>query len=149
MVVWLVLAGLLGVLIILGWWGAMTATTALTLAMTNAVQQTMMTILACTLLAMMPLLLFGAFKLGEGRRTEDEGRMHPSLVTRSGHSSSVIGHAKRSSVVRHAKRSLVTRSGHSSDVSTIRIAPAPRRLSAQAGTRARVQAMRIAQRWFR
>jgi len=143
MVVWLVLAGLLGVLIILGWWGAMTATTALTLAMTNAVQQTMMTILACTLLAMMPLLLLGAFKLGEGRRTEDErrrtasrdeGRMHPSLVTRSGHSSSVIGHS--SSVVRHAKRSLV-------------ISPTPRRLSAQAGTRARVQAMRIAQRWFR
>ena len=127
MVVWLVLAGLLGVLIILGWWGAMTATTALTLAMTNAVQQTMMTILACTLLAMMPLLLLGAFKLGEGRRTEDErrrtasrdeGRMHPSLVTRS---------------------------GHSSDVSTIRIAPAPRR--ARSSSRAR--AMRITQRWFR
>jgi len=130
MVVWLVLAGLLGVLIILGGWGAMTATTALTLAMTNAVQQTMMTILACTLLAMMPLLLFGAFKLGEGRRTEDERRMHPSLVTRSGHSSSVIGHS--SSVVRHAKRSLV-------------ISPTPQR--ARSSSRAR--AMRIAQRWFR
>ena len=126
----LIILLLIAVVCVLGLWGTTTAATALTLATTNAVEQTTIAALTCALLAGLPLVLFGAFKLGEGRRTEDERRMHPSLVTRSGHSSSVIGHS--SSVVRHAKRSLV-------------ISPTPQR--ARSSSRAR--AMRIAQRWFR
>ena len=139
MVVWLVLAGLLGVLIILGWWGAMTATTALTLAMTNAVQQTMMTILACTLLAMMPLLLLGAFKLGEAlgehkRASGDAARI-------------VVPPLGRDNVPMKALpgEELPALPSGASGAPTIHVLPAPRR--ARSSSRAR--AMRIAQRWFR
>ena len=59
------------VVIVLGVWGAIaaagnaaTAATALTLATTSAVSQTTILALACALLASLPLLVYGAFRLG-------------------------------------------------------------------------------------
>jgi hypothetical protein len=139
----LIILLLIAVVCVLGLWGTTNAATALTLATTNAVEQTTIAVLTCALLAGLPLVLFGAFKLGEvleehkhAQADDDERRRTRGRWTNA----SVIGHAKRSFVrvaghwsfvVRHAKRSLVRRS-------TTRT---------RASSRAR--AMRIAQRWFR
>jgi hypothetical protein len=124
---------------VLGLWGTTNAATALTLAMTNAVQQTMMTILACTLLVMMPLLLLGAFKLGEAlgehkRASGDAARI-------------VVPPLGRDNVPMKALpgEELPALPSGASGAPTIHVLPAPRR--ARSSSRAR--AMRIAQRWFR
>jgi hypothetical protein len=102
----LIILLLIAAVCVLGLWGTTNAATALTLATTNAVEQTTIAALTCALLAGLPLVLFGAFKLGEvlgehkhiaGRRRRTDLTAPPmtnnecirgDVVTRSGHSPS-------------------------------------------------------------
>ena len=158
----LIILLLIAVVCVLGLWGTTTAATALTLATTNAVEQTTIAALTCALLAGLPLVLFGAFKLGEvlgerlparlagqaqaGKRAQADDAMR---VTAPPMEQTLA----RGDVVKALPSpelpALLLSAQAGSGVSVIRAPHAPRRLSAQAGTRARVQAMRIAQRWFR
>jgi len=61
----LIILLLIAAVCVLGLWGTTNAATALTLATTNAVEQTTIAVLTCALLAMLPIVLFGAFKLGK------------------------------------------------------------------------------------
>jgi len=139
----LIILLLIAVVCVLGLWGTTTAATALTLATTNAVEQTTIAALTCALLAGLPLVLFGAFKLGEvlGERkcAQADDAMRVSAPP--------MEQLARGDVVKALPSPELP--ALPSGVSVIRAPHAPRRLSAQAGTRARVQAMRIAQRWFR
>jgi len=111
------------------------AATALTLAATSAIQAAQVALSTCALLAVLPLVLFGAFKLGETLG----GRQHTAHNATRG----VVPPLElaRGDVVKALPAPELP--ALPSGVSTIRAPHAPRR------TRARVQAMRIAQRWFR
>jgi hypothetical protein len=138
----LIILLLIAAVCVLGLWGTTNAATALTLATTNAVEQTTIAVLTCALLAMLPIVLFGAFKLGEVLGERQHAARDAMRVT-----TPPMEQLARGDVVKALPSPELP--ALPSSVSVIRAPHAPRRLSAQAGTRARVQAMRIAQRWFR
>ena len=126
---------------VLGLWGTTNAATALTLATTNAVEQTTIAVLTCALLAGLPLVLFGAFKLGEAlgehKRAVRDPVSAPLIEVRMPHQGISPERVDVPAFPRSELPALP------SGVSVIRAPHTSRR------ARARVQAMRIAQRWFR
>jgi len=138
----LIILLLIAAVCVLGLWGATNAATALTLATTNAVEQTTIAVLTCALLAMLPIVSFGAFKLGKVLGE------HKHIAHDTAHlTTPPMEQLARGDVVKALP--VPELPALPSGASVIRTPHAPRRLSAQASTRARVQAMRIAQRWFR
>jgi hypothetical protein len=140
----LIILLLIAAVCVLGLWGTTNAATALTLATTNAVEQTTIAALTCALLAGLPLVLFGAFKLGEVLGE------HKHIVHDTTHlTAPPMEQLARGDVVKALPSPelpalpLSVQAG--SGVSVIRAPHAPRR--ARSSSRAR--AMRIAQRWFR
>jgi len=132
----LIILLLIAAVCVLGLWGTTNAATALTLATTNAVEQTTIAALTCALLAMLPIVLFGAFKLGEVLGE------HKHIAHDTTHlTAPPMEQLARGDVVKALPSPELP--ALPSDVSVIRAPHAPRR------ARARVQAMRIAQRWFR
>lgn len=59
-------------LLALATWGATTAATALTLALTNAAAMATVLVMACALTATLPLMAFGAFRIGQWRATQPQ-----------------------------------------------------------------------------
>jgi len=140
----LIILLLIAAVCVLGLWGTTNAATALTLATTNAVEQTTIAALTCALLAGLPLVLFGAFKLGEVLGE------HKHIAHDTTHlTAPPMEQLARGDVVKALPSPelpalpLSVQAG--SGVSVIRAPHAPRR--ARSSSRAR--AMRIAQRWFR
>ena len=134
----LIILLLIAVVCVLGLWGTTNAATVLTLATTNAVEQTTIAVLTCALLAMLPIVLFGAFKLGEVLGEHKHAQADDAMRV----SAPPMGQTLASGDVVKALPSPEL-PALPSDVSVTRAPHAPRR------ARARVQAMRIAQRWFR
>ena len=134
----LIILLLIAAVCVLGLWGTTNAATALTLATTNAVEQTTIAALTCALLAVLPLVLFGAFKLGEVLGE------HKHIAHDTTHlTAPPMEQLARGDVVKALPSPELP--ALPSDVSVIRAPHAPRR--ARSSSRAR--AMRIAQRWFR
>jgi HAMP domain-containing protein len=133
----LIILLLIAAVCVLGLWGTTNAATALTLATTNAVEQTTIAVLTCALLAMLPIVLFGAFKLGEVLGEHKHAQADDAMRV----SAPPMEQLARGDVVKALPSPELP--ALPSDVSVTRAPHAPRR------ARARVQAMRIAQRWFR
>ena len=141
----LIILLLIAAVCVLGLWGTTNAATALTLATTNAVEQTTIAALTCALFAGLPLVVFGAFKLGEvlgeRKRAQADDAMRVSAPPMEQLARGDVAKALPSPELPALPLSVQAGSG----VSVIRAPHAPRR--ARSSSRAR--AMRIAQRWFR
>lgn len=143
--------------IVLAVWGATaaagnaaTSATALTLATTNAALQTIVVLLACALVAALPLMLFAFWRLGAWRAERDTAR------ATSRHAPRVIAIAERSPVgdptfgVGAAQPTLLLPAPRDASQSPMIVCDPrvvmPRARRASRRTR---HAAQIAQRWFR
>ncbi|MBM3128002.1 MAG: hypothetical protein FJ009_05120 [Chloroflexi bacterium] len=124
-------------------WGATTAATGLTLALTNAVMQTTIALLACALVAGLPVIVFAAFRLDAWRAEQDAERKRTSRViaiTRRAQDADPMLGAGSPTVFLPAPRDETE--------TTTRAYPILTRRARRASPRTR-QAAGIARRWFR
>jgi len=132
-----VLLALIIAVIVLGVWGASTAATGLTIATANLASQTVALLLSCVVIAMLPLAIYGAIRLGV--QLKECQRQHD--ITEQGATPIQIG-APRPRML-NDDRFILLRLPESAQPQSQRIVRQTRR-----SARSMRQATRLTRRWF-